>query len=83
MHKSEVLLDKKVTYASFIYDYRPLKEEPYQTRITVGRDRLDYNDNAGSLVANLLETKILLNSTISDTQKRDMVHISRYKRLLP
>ena len=38
-------------------------------RITVGGDRLDYNDDAGSPAANLLETKILLNSVISDAHK--------------
>ena len=38
-------------------------------RITVGGDRLDYNNDAGSLVANLLETKILLNSVILDADK--------------
>ena len=32
----------------------------------VGGDRLTYLDDVGSSAANLLETKILLNSTISD-----------------
>ena len=46
-----------------------MKDEPYRVRITVGGDRLDYEDDAGSSAANLLETKILLNSIISDARK--------------
>ena len=69
IHKNQVLSDIKVVYTLFVYDYRLLKEELYKTRITAGGDRLGYNNNTGSPVANLLETKILLNSTISDTRK--------------
>ena len=58
-----------VTYATYVLDYRPLKSEPYRVRITVGGNRLTYNEELSSLVANLLETKVLLNSTISDTIK--------------
>ena len=62
----QVPADKKVTHALHACNYRPLKEEPHRVCITVGRDKLDYNDDVGSLAANLLETKILINSTISD-----------------
>jgi len=64
--KSEVPYDKKVTYASFVCDYRPLKDEKHRVRVTVGGDRLPYHDDAGSPAADLLETKLLINSTISD-----------------
>ena len=47
---------------------RPLKEEKHRVRIIVGGDKLPCNDDAGSLAADLLETKILLNSTISDAE---------------
>ena len=57
--------DKKVTYATYVVDYRPLKEEKYRVRITVGGDKLVYLEDSGSPAANLLETKILVNSTIS------------------
>ena len=67
--KSEVPSNKKVTYASYACDYRPLKDEPYRVRITVGGDRLDYAQDAGSPAANLVETKMLLNSVISDADK--------------
>ena len=62
-------IHKKVTYASMVCNYRPLKEEKYRVRITVGGDRLPYHDDAGSPAADLLETKILINSTISDAKK--------------
>ena len=46
-----------------------MKDEPYRVRITVGGDRLDYEDDARFPAANLLETKILLNSVISDAHR--------------
>ena len=52
-----------------VCDYRPLKDEKYRVRITVGGDKLPYHDDAGSPAADLLETKILLNSTISDAKR--------------
>ena len=69
IHRSEVPTNKQVTYASYVCDYRPLKDEPYRVRITVGGDKLNYNDDAGSPAANLLETKILINSVISDSDR--------------
>ena len=69
IYRRDMPKDKQVTYASYVCDYRPLKEEPYRVRITIGGDRLDYNDDAGSPAVNLLETKILLNSIISDADK--------------
>ena len=62
--KSEVPANKKVTYANFICDYQPLKTEPHRVRFTVGGDKLDCPYNAGSPAASLLETKLILNSTI-------------------
>ena len=53
----------------FVCNYRPLKQEAYCIRITAGGDRLPYKEDAGSPATNLLETKILLNSTISDADK--------------
>ena len=46
-----------------------MKKEDYCIRITVEGDRLIYEDNTRALAANLLETKILLNSIISDIAK--------------
>ena len=58
-----------VTYASFVCDYRPLKSEPWRVRIVVGGDRLTYAEDAGSPTTDMLETKILINSVISDADK--------------
>lgn len=69
MPQSLVPSDKKVTYATMACDYRPLKDEKHRVRITVGRDKLPYHEDAGSPAADLLETKLLLNSTISDAKR--------------
>jgi hypothetical protein len=68
IHRSEVPTDKKVTYGNFICDYRPLKSEPNRVRLTVGGDKLPYDDDAGSPAASLLESKLIINSTISDSK---------------
>ena len=50
-------------------DYRPLKTEPDRVRITVGGDKLTYHKDAGSSAANIMETKLLINSVISGAKK--------------
>ena len=67
--QNKVLSENSVIYASFVYDYCSLKKEVYQIRIIVGDDRLPYEEDARASVANLLETKLLLNSVISDVAK--------------
>ena len=69
IRKSAVPANKKVTYGNFICDYRPLKAETHRVRLTVGSDRLDYAKDAGSPAASLLETKLIINSTISDAKE--------------
>ena len=61
----EVPNDKTVTYARFICDYRPQKEEKERTRITVRGDRLDYQGDMSTKTAGLTTIKLLLNSVIS------------------
>ena len=50
-------------------DYRPTKPDPYRTRITVGGDKLIYPDDPGSPTTDMVESKVLINSTISDGKK--------------
>ena len=69
IHKHEVPPNKRVTYTNFICDLRSLKNEPERVRITVGGDQLFYAHDAGSPATDLLETKILLNSTISHADR--------------
>ena len=66
---SQVPSNKKVTYATFACDHRPLKEEKWRIRIVVGGDKLEYEFDSGSPAANMLETKLLFNSVISDAHK--------------
>ena len=52
-----------------VCNYRPLKMEPMRIRLRVGGDYLPYANDAGSPAATLLEAKLILNSTISDTDE--------------
>jgi hypothetical protein len=67
--KKEVPHDQKVTYANFDINYRPLKSEKYRVRLVVGGDKLSYDDDTGSPASSLLETKVIINSVISDAHK--------------
>jgi len=67
--QKDILANKNVIYATFICNYHLLKEEPYYIRIIVGRDCLTYEEDTCLPVANFLEIKLLLNSSISDTNK--------------
>ena len=51
-------------------DLRPLKTEPQRVRLTVGGKTLEYPfDDDSSPASNLIDAKIILNSTISDAHK--------------
>ena len=63
--KSASPVNRKVTYANPLCDYRPLKDGPYRIRLVVDGDRLNYDADTGAPTANLLDVKILLNSIIS------------------
>jgi len=64
--KQEVPQDrfKDITYGKFVCDVCPTKSEPNRTRFTVGRDRLNYPDDCGTPIADLLLVKMLLNIVI-------------------
>ena len=68
---NEIPSDRKITYANFVCDYRPLKSEKFRVRMTVGGDKLDYFDNRSSPTASLIETKLLINSVISDHKSKN------------
>ena len=67
--KEDIPRTKKITYANFVCDYRPLKAEKHRVRMTIGGDRLEYHEDTTSPAASLLETKLLINSVISDAKK--------------
>jgi hypothetical protein len=76
---SDVPTDKKVTYGNFICDFRPLKTEPNCVQLTVSGDKLSYANDASSPAASLLETKLILNSTISYAAKGAKFHCADLK----
>ena len=65
----QVPRNRKATYLALVYDYRPLKSEQYRYRIVVGGDKLPYDNDASAPTTDLTETKLLLNSVISDAYK--------------
>ena len=62
----QVPAGRKVTYANFVRTMRPGKAELYRIRMTVGGDRLDAYQDVRSPAIGLIDTKLHLNSTISD-----------------
>ena len=52
-----------------VCDYRPLKSEKYRVRLTVGGDKFTCEFDVASPAASVLETKLILNSVISDAHK--------------
>ena len=65
----QVPLNKEVAYANMVCDIRPHKTEKYRVRLTIGGDVLEYLGDATSPAVSLIETKMILNSVISDAAK--------------
>ena len=70
IHKYEVPTGRTLTYARFVCDYRPQKEEKHRTRITVGGDRINYPGNVTTRGADMTTIKLLLNSVVSTPDAR-------------
>jgi hypothetical protein len=64
---------RKVTYSTFVCTMRPGKAEPCRIRMTVGGDKLDAYQDVRSPAVGITDTKLHLNSTISDAK-----HGARY-----
>ena len=60
---------RKVTYGLYRFDKRPLKPKPFRCCLVADGDKLEYEADASSPVASILETKILVNSVITETDK--------------
>ena len=54
-----------VTYAQFVCNIRPEKEEQNRTRCVAGDNQINYPGDIGTPAANRLLVKILFNSIIS------------------
>jgi hypothetical protein len=64
---------KDVTYGLITCLIRPEKmEEPNQTKLVAGGNRVHYPGNAGTPTATLLTVKLLINSTISTPNAKYM-----------
>jgi len=69
IHKSDIPSHTPVTYVSVVCSHKPLKKEQHRVRVVVGGNKLDYLFETASPAAGLLETKLLLNSIISDVNE--------------
>lgn len=63
---------KQITYGKIVVDYKPNISEMYRTRITVGGDRIEYPGEVITPTADIVTTKLLINSVISTPGARFM-----------
>jgi hypothetical protein len=63
---------KDVTYGRICVDYRPQKEEPNRTRLTVGGNLIDYPGDVSTPTADTTTAKMVINSTISTPNAKFM-----------
>ena len=63
--KGKVPKGRRVTYGRIVVDYRPQKDDPHRTRLTVGGDRIDYPWDKSTPTVGLTTSKLLFNSVIS------------------
>jgi hypothetical protein len=64
----QVPAGRKVTYANFVCTMRPGKAERYRIHMTVGGDRLDAYQDVRSPAVGITDTKLHINSAISDAK---------------
>ena len=62
--------DAKITYGMMVCDHCPLKKEKHRCRLVVGGNKLEYEHETAASAANLLEAKLIFNSTISTPNGR-------------
>eukprot|EP00804_Cyclotella_cryptica_P029607 CCRYP_017301-RA/>CCRYP_017301-RA protein AED:0.20 eAED:0.20 QI:0/0/0/1/0.2/0.16/6/0/602 len=63
---------RDVTYGRICANFRPEKDDPHRVRLTVGGNRIHFPGDCGTPTADMLTTKILLNSIISTQGARFM-----------
>ena len=69
MKPHQVPAGRKVTYANFVCTMRPNKSEVYRIRTTIGGDKLDAYQDVRSPAVGITDTKLYINSTISDAHR--------------
>ena len=63
--RHEVPNDKQATYARYVVDFRPEKDEQWRLRITCGGDKLEYAGDTTTHSASMETIKCQLNSIVS------------------
>ncbi len=63
--KNQMPCHKRAMYSCICCNYHPQKDEPHCTRLTIGGNRITYAGNTSTPTANLVTSKLLVNSTIS------------------
>jgi hypothetical protein len=66
---ADVPAGRKVTYATHVCTMRPGKSEKYRVRMAVGGDRLDAYQDVRSPAVGVTDTKLHINSVISDAAR--------------
>ena len=70
---------KDYTYGKFVCVVCPQKSESNQTRLTVGDNRINYPGEVGTLTADMVLVKFLLNSVVSTKGAKFMrINISNF-----
>eukprot|EP00804_Cyclotella_cryptica_P024856 CCRYP_020557-RA/>CCRYP_020557-RA protein AED:0.45 eAED:0.45 QI:0/0/0/1/0/0/3/0/298 len=72
--KDDIPIDRRrdVTYGRICANFRPEKDDPHRVRLTVGGNRIHFPGDCRTPTADMLTTKILLNSIISTQGARFM-----------
>ena len=68
VHKKDVFKNK-VAYVNTVCNVRPTKQAKHRIRLIIRGDVLDFFVDSSSPATALIETKLILNSTISDAHK--------------
>ena len=66
IYRNTIPPNRKITYSNFVCNFQPLKKEKFRVRMTVDGAKLDYPHDTASPTAALINTKLIINSTISD-----------------
>ena len=72
--KDQVPKDKKVIYGKILCKVKPEKEEKERTRLTVGRNVLDFTGNISSPTASVTTAKFVFNSVVSTLGARCILY---------
>ena len=74
VHKKDVPAQcwRNITYGRIVVSYRPTKDEPNRTRLTMGGDHIIYPGDCGTPTVDLLTVKLHQNITISTKHARYM-----------